>query len=798
MSSVVLSTMQKEPVKIAAPAKDPVQCISLEKPKLSVSDDGFVDLNDWDIADQRPTNPLRTGQAKQSVRLFGVRSLSDICFRVSNAAQTNDFDEHLGVGSSWLTLKKNLERKINNKRQQGLNCRYELWKEDQQRSALMEEKLLHPFVEEDESLKHNLSDSFSEDDTDDGQEPLENSTVAESKPLLNSNLHIDPGDDIESKEPSVDNNASENPKANQQITWAVENDSDDQSEVSFNFVPRTVVSSDDDDDSNCNALPCPTLNVDSTATSATPAYDSHAETELSVSDLFAKPSDLSSDLALANLFFDDSKQEGDSFSANVSGYNRAHLSRNAELSSTHDGSLSPKEFSHKEELLNFRIPQDHLSVGLNCNTESLSLENFCSGEFPDSGDQVPGSSRSKSRSSLTFDRLGTDGGMPSPIGYSKKMYRGLVLDNDSADDLELLCSAPFISSSPMPSKVPSSYHLDDVLDENARDGYPASTTLGNVAKKNPDLFDAGESDSSESDAEIDLIINNADNPSSRQRESLPKSRQKHLQSEFLDIEAELSGSDDSGDEEDVDDNDEYEEDFIDASSENLKTYGELRAEIGKIHNKQLIEEDAKMINLFKEKLLDSREVRTGLRHRRMGWATARGEDLRDAQLSEDKEDPSEVLVDDSLSRWQMARREKAEWLLEQEHPLNSDDSETETNTASVIFGYGMQVCSGTSSNSRKFNKASTVVSSVEDGSIALTASRIDSHISDSLLRREKTKLELAFKCASDSNESRNNAFMPASLSEQDEEWQSQTESIPLQKRRRLFAEQCLETVFRHV
>ncbi|KHJ42095.1 hypothetical protein D918_07818 [Trichuris suis] len=772
MSSVIVSSMQKEPV----PAKDAIQCSKVEKPKLTVSNDGFVDLNDWD---QPPSGSLHSGQAKQ----------------VSNAAQTVDSEQPL-VGNSWLTLKKNLERKINNKRQQGLNCRYELWKEDQQRSALSEEKLLYAFVEEDESLKHNLDDSFSEDDTDDDddQEPLENNIApAESEPLPKLDLYIDSGNDIQSEEPLVDDKPSENLNVNLRSPWADENESDDQSEVSFNFVPRTVVSSDDDgDDSNCNALPCPTLNVDSAATAATPPHDSHAEAELSVSDLFAKPSDLSSDLALANLFFDDSKQEGDSFSANASGYNATHLSQSAELSSTHDSSLSPKQFSHREELLNFRIPHHQSSVGLNCNTESLSLENLCSGEFPDSGDQVAASSRSKSRSSLTFDRLDTIG-MPSPVGHSKKTYHGIVLDNDDAeDDLELLCSAPF-ASSPKVSKAPSSYRFEDVLDENARDGYPASIPLENVAKKNPGLFDTGENDSNESDVEIDLLISS----SSKHHEGLPKSREKPLNSEFLDVEAELSGSDDSGDEEDVDDGDEYEDDFIDRSNENLKTYGELRTEIGKIQNKQLIEEDARMINLFKEKLLDSREVRTGLRHRRMGWAAAR-EDSPDAQLSEDKEDPSEVLVDDSLSRWQMALRQKAEWLLEQEHPLNIDDSETESNTASVIFGYGMRACNGTNSNSRQFGKAPTVVSIVEDGSIALTTSRIDSHTSESLLRREQTKLELAFRCASESNDSKNNAFVPLPPSEETEECQSQSESIPLQKRRRMAAEQRLETVFHHV
>uniref|UniRef100_A0A5S6QW00 Claspin n=1 Tax=Trichuris muris TaxID=70415 RepID=A0A5S6QW00_TRIMR len=781
MSSVALSTMQEQPVQVLLPVKSAIVPSLLGKPKLSATDDGFVDLNEWNVANKSPSSLLLPEQASQD----------------SQPARTGDSQELL-VGNSWWSLKKNLESKIKNKRQEGLKNRYELWNEDQLQSAIMEEKLPSPFIERDESTDDELDSSlFSEDETLDGQAASgDNIASTEVESLPRSNPHTSSGSFAELGDGLLDEKLSKNVRVDLRSPPEDEHCSDEEKEASFNLAPRAIVSSDDDDDdSNLDVHPGPTLNTTARSTAPETAFanDSQAEPQLSMSDLFAQPSDSSSDLALAKLFFDDSKQD-DSFSSRVDSFTGAHSTQGAELSPLRK-SLVSDQLNHEEGLSNFGASAAYIPAGLNCNTESFSLENLCSGEFPDSGDQVMGSNHSKSYSSLPVDRFDVDtNGASSPVGYFKKQYHGLMLDNDSAeetDDLELLCSAPF-ASTPVAAIKPSSYRLETVLDENARDGYPPLKPITNVAKVNPDLFGT-EDDSDASDKEDNNMLDNE--PSGRTSWKDNQShRQQLLRSDFLDIEAELSGSDHSGDEEEVDDDDEYEEDFVDSTAD-LKSAGELRAEIARIHARKMDEEDARMVNLFKEKLLESHEVRPGLRQRRMGWAAVR-EEPQEVELNDTREDPSELLIDDSLSRWQMARRRKAEWLLEQEDPLNSDDSVTESNTASVIFDYGMQV-RGTSSNSRQLNKLPTVAGVVEDGTIELTANRMESHLSESLLRREQSTLELAFKSASESNDTKNSAFIPLSPDPNDD-CCAQSESIPLQKRRRMAAEQCGETIFQHI
>jgi len=116
--------------------------------------------------------------------------------------------------------------------------------------------------------------------------------------------------------------------------------------------------------------------------------------------------------------------------------------------------------------------------------------------------------------------------------------------------------------------------------------------------------------------------------------------------EFIEEEAELSGSEVSSDEEENEDEEEAPSEML--NDENIASNDELRNEIGKVFQKQILDEDRRLLLEFQERYLEDGDLYTDgrKRQRRFKWKNADNVWLHDARNS----DSSEVDEDDNDSQ----------------------------------------------------------------------------------------------------------------------------------------------------
>ncbi|XP_075051577.1 claspin isoform X2 [Mixophyes fleayi] len=149
--------------------------------------------------------------------------------------------------------------------------------------------------------------------------------------------------------------------------------------------------------------------------------------------------------------------------------------------------------------------------------------------------------------------------------------------------------------------------------------------------------------------------------------------------DFMEDEAELSGSDiESGDEDEGDDN-EYEEEAID---EDLPSDEELQDQVNKIHMKVTMDEDKRQLRLYQERYLAHGDLHSDGpgRLRKFRWKNfddASQLDMfrRDSEL-EDQEAENEEM-DETDSKWRKERFEREQWLREQSQSGNVNKEEEE-------------------------------------------------------------------------------------------------------------------------
>ncbi|XP_068125196.1 claspin [Hyperolius riggenbachi] len=145
-----------------------------------------------------------------------------------------------------------------------------------------------------------------------------------------------------------------------------------------------------------------------------------------------------------------------------------------------------------------------------------------------------------------------------------------------------------------------------------------------------------------------------------------KKRKLNLQ-DFMEDEAELSGSDVGSEDEDEADEDEYEEDAID---EELPSDEELQDQVNKIHMKVTMDEDKRRLRLYQERYLADGDLHSDGpgRMRKFRWKNlddASQFDMfhRDSDLEEQEGDNEDV--DETDLKWRKERFEREQWLREQ-------------------------------------------------------------------------------------------------------------------------------------
>ncbi|KRZ72152.1 Eukaryotic translation initiation factor 4 gamma 3, partial [Trichinella papuae] len=394
---------------------------------------------------------------------------------------------------------------------------------------------------------------------------------------------------------------------------------------------------------------------------------------------------------------------------------------------------------------------------------------------------------------------------------------------DADTSLEFFCSAPFASSPivaanySLASGLPRRRHLPAapsrlVFDEDAQDGFDAERMPVNFEP--PFQADTSKIDSNEFLIEENVQQEHADDAENCEQnifgnqvlEELKKVKRskfldnrKKIRKEFLDTEAVLSSMN------------EYEAEVGDEDV--VKSENELRMEIGKIHLKQMLDDDRQLVEMYKEALIDSRKQRKSIRERRFAWKRNANQEDEDQEgqarnADHDNSDNEENEANTTFEKWQQERLERMRLMMEM-----NESAEEEilfgSDTNSRLYQFGMQALraddsQGVGESSRKSGKVeiTSLWSSVVDDDAATAAHSVifsqsmDYHSSESLLRRSQSALETAYKCSADSNSCHDfskNIFLPISPPKDDTPRNFNTLTPSTRKRRRLLKEQGTST-----
>ncbi|RXG67299.1 Claspin [Armadillidium vulgare] len=146
-----------------------------------------------------------------------------------------------------------------------------------------------------------------------------------------------------------------------------------------------------------------------------------------------------------------------------------------------------------------------------------------------------------------------------------------------------------------------------------------------------------------------------------------------IRSDFLEKEAELSGSEEGSDDEEEPDED---NDFMEQEEGDTEKFDvdELRNQVGRAHLKSLIDSDKREIRLLQEMYLEDGDLHGEGRQRKFRWRNINGIDDDDNQISEDEEkEEAEEETD-----WRKERFEREKYLLEKDK-----EEEEDTNTPTL-------------------------------------------------------------------------------------------------------------------
>ncbi|KAL7829682.1 hypothetical protein AOLI_G00305670 [Acnodon oligacanthus] len=329
--------------------------------------------------------------------------------------------------------------------------------------------------------------------------------------------------------------------------------------------------------------------------------------------------------------------------------------------------------SHKRQLLLDNLDENAMDANMG---ELLGL---CSGGFG-SGQSQPATSQSAAEDELLGLCSGAFATQPGeaadrPRGERRAIEaetrsRGSRESSDGdMDQLLALCSGKFTGSPAASSgRSISSPALEDVSDRAKKKEEEEEEEEGNSEfRLLSDVDSLSEKEENlEKEENSDIEEENDDEAEDEEREAVfgaHPGKRKIRMAEFVDSEAELSGSDLGSEDEDEEGGDEYEEEEL---QEELPSDEELMDQVNKIHMKQVLDDDKRKLRLYQERYLADGDLHSDGpgRERRFRWKNMDdGFDFGVGAGDEEEEEDDEV--DQSELQRRKERLEREQWIREQ-------------------------------------------------------------------------------------------------------------------------------------
>ncbi|KAM4757643.1 claspin isoform 2-T3 [Cyanocitta cristata] len=325
-----------------------------------------------------------------------------------------------------------------------------------------------------------------------------------------------------------------------------------------------------------------------------------------------------------------------------------------------DGFLNVGQHRNKYQSSKHQLPLASMDENaMDANMDELL--DLCSGQFSSQAEHVPNTSSTKKQNmeellNLCSGKFMSQTGSPTwASSVSSKAEKDSDIEDPMAEALEL-CSGSF----------PTDREEEEEEEQEELGGFQLLTDDEAFASEEDEKGeDSAAEEAEESDEEEELL---------RHR---PGSKKKLKLQDFMEEEAELSGSDvGSEDEYDGEDLNEYEEEIID---EELPNEVELGNQIQKFHMKAMLDDDKRQLRLYQERyLLDGDLHSDGPgRTRRFRWKNIDFASQMDLFQRDSDNDEENEEFDETEVKWRKERFEREQWLREQKEKNKEQEEEEE-------------------------------------------------------------------------------------------------------------------------